>query len=379
MKIVIAPDSFKGSLSAIKVAEALARGVDKAYPTAHIVLLPVADGGEGTLDTILAAAAGQRFTKVVTGPLGGSISASFGMLPNSAVGIVEMAQAAGLNLVPSTLRDPRATSTYGVGELIEGAIQEGAQKIIVGLGGSCTNDGGIGAMQALGAVFIDGNGDVIKSPACASDLAKVDKIDISQFRFPVGTVSVVIASDVTNPLCGPDGASAVYAPQKGATAEMVEELDSALLHYANIVERDLGVSIASMPGSGAAGGLGGGLIAFLNAEIRSGIDLVLDTVRFDEEIEGADFVFTGEGRIDEQSLQGKVIAGVMRRSHAYGVPVIAFGASIEERSEDALIHLGLRAVVPIVASVMSMDEAISEASLLLELAAARTTRLIWAG
>ena len=376
MKIVVAPDSFKGSLTAVNAAGAMARGILRAGKGVEIVQLPVADGGEGTLEAILTATGGQRIDATVCGPLGENVTAAYGLLPGGQTAIIEMAQAAGLHLVPPNKRDPRFTSTYGVGELILRALNQGADKIVVAIGGSATNDGGAGAMQALGARFIDSESRDITTPIRGIDLARIAAIDLTSFRFDPRVISVTVASDVTNPLVGPNGASAVYGPQKGATPTIVEELDAALAKFAAVVRRDLGISISERAGAGAAGGLGGGLVAFLGAELKSGIDLVLDTIGFDEKASGADYGFTGEGRIDMQTLSGKVIAGVLARCNALKIPVVAFGGAVELDSEDALTNAGLIAAVPIVNRTMSLDEAIDAADTLLCSASYRVSRLI---
>ena len=294
MKIILAPDSFKGSLTALEAADAMAAGIRRVCPETEIVLLPLADGGEGTVDALVAATGGRIQSARVTGPLGEAVDARWGLLgPGGAAAVVEMATAAGLMLVPTTQRDPRKTTTYGVGELLLAAAQSGANEIIIGLGGSATNDGGAGALSALGVQFLDAHGQDLPEKLTGGDLTRLAHIDISGLQFPVGSVKVTIASDVTNPLLGPNGASAIYGPQKGASADDVLELDGALANYAAVIQRDLNIIIAERPGAGAAGGLGAGLMAVLGAQMQSGIDLVLDTARFDEKLVGADWVWTG--------------------------------------------------------------------------------------
>lgn len=376
MKIVIAPDSFKGSLTAREAARAMAAGVRLARPDAEIVLLPLADGGEGTLEALLAATAGRRETARVTGPRGESREAAWGRLgPGGGTAVVEMATAAGLTLVPADRRDPRHTTTFGVGELLRHAAASGATRIIVALGGSATNDGGAGAMQALGVRFLDAAGVSLPTPLTGAGLVRLARIDAGGLVFPHDT-EVVIASDVTSPLLGASGASHVYGPQKGADAAQAAELDAALTNYARILARDLGVDAADRPGAGAAGGLGAGLMAFLGARMHSGIDLVLDVVRFDEHLRGADWVLTGEGRLDTQTLQGKTITGVLRRCQAAGVPVLAFAGSVDDAASDALAALGLTAAFPIVPGPMSLEEAMRNGSSLLTSAVARVIGLL---
>ena len=375
MKILVSPDSFKGSLTAREAAEAIAKGFQRGLPNAHIVCLPVADGGEGTLDALLAATEGRRVAVTVRGPLNQPVNAEFGFLgtePQTA--IIEMASASGLGLVPPEQRDPRRASTYGTGELIRAAQNAGATKIIIGLGGSATNDGGAGAMQALGIRFFDLNGLEMPRGVGGAALAQLGHIDTRDFHFPPRELPVVVASDVQNPLVGPNGASAVYGPQKGADTIAIAELDAALTHYAEIVRRDLGMNIATLPGGGVAGGLGAALVAFLGATIQSGIDLVLDTTGFDAQVKDADWIITGEGRIDSQTINGKAVMGILARRA--GVPVIAFGGSVDPESGAILAQHGLAAAFPIVSGPMLLSDAIQNAAPLLEAAAERVARLI---
>lgn len=377
MKIVVAPDSFKGSLSAREAAEALAAGIRRVRPNTEIILMPLADGGEGTLEAFLAATPGQRVPVTVRGPLGIPTRAAFGLLNAGRTAVVEMALASGLGLVPFVGRDPRRASTYGVGELLLAAADAGATEIIVGLGGSATSDGGAGALQALGVAFLDAQGRTLPPGIGGGDLPNVSFLDATAVRFPVGGVRVTLASDVTNPLLGPNGASAVYGPQKGADVAMVAELDAALAHFAEVVKRDLGTDVAETLGAGAAGGLGFGLMAVLGAQARSGIDLVLDTVGLEAQARDADWVWMGEGRIDDQTAQGKTIAGVLARcAKLGGVPVLAFGGSVDEAAAEELIGRGLRAAIPIVSGPMTVDEAMRDGGRLLEAAAARVMRLL---
>jgi len=310
--------------------------------------------------------------------LGEPVDAAFGFLgPDSKTAVVEMASAAGLSLVSPGKRDPRRTSTYGVGQLMRAAAQAGAQRMIVGLGGSATNDGGAGAMQALGVHFYDSNNHVLPPGLGGGDLRAIARVDASELAFAAATVPIIIASDVTNPLTGPQGASAVYGPQKGANPDMAAELDDALSHYAQVLRRDLGQDIADRSGAGAAGGLGAALLAFMGAQMQSGIDLVLDAARFNTHAQGADWVFTGEGRIDAQTLHGKTIAGVLARCVSLGgIPAIAFGGSVDGAAADALAAQGLCAAFPIVSGLMPLEHAMRDAALLLEHAAERVTRLL---
>ena len=331
MRIIAAPDSFKGSLSAVEVAAAIEAGVLAAAPDAVVVRLPVADGGEGTLDALVNATGGRKISRRVTGPLGDPVEAALGVLGDGETAVVEMAAASGLTLVPSHLRNPLLTTTYGTGELVRAALGAGVTKIVVGVGGSATNDGGAGAMQALGVRLLDAEG--CDLPPGGASLLNLSSIDLSNVVFPRRGVEVKVACDVTNTLLGPEGASVVYGPQKGATPEMVRLLDKALERYAQVIHRLLSKDIANLRGAGAAGGLAAGLAAFLDAELVPGAGLVLETVRFDDALCGADLVITGEGRIDRQTLYGKTISTVVEHARAQNVPVIALAGSIGEGSE----------------------------------------------
>jgi len=346
--------------------------VRSVLPDCEIVCLPLADGGEGTVEALVAATGGRIVPAEVAGPLGEKVSAFFGILGDGETAALEMASASGLPLVPPDRRNPCLTTTFGTGELIRAAIASGCRKLIVGIGGSATNDGGAGAMQALGARFLDSSGNDL--PPGGAALIHLARIDLAHFRFPQD-VEVVVASDVTNPLCGPQGASAIYGPQKGATPEMVKHLDRALRHYADIIREQLGQDVSNRPGAGAAGGLGAGLMAFLKARLRSGIEIVLDTVGFDRHLEGTALVITGEGKIDAQTAYGKTIAGVLKRARQAGVPVFALTGSIEPGAE-ALEELGLEGMMCILPGPMSLPEAMQNAGPLLEAAARRLIRLL---
>jgi glycerate kinase len=339
MRVVIAPQEYKGTLTAAEAAAAMAQGVRRVFPDSEVVLLPLADGGPGTVAAIVAAAGGSIRATAVTGPLGGKVSAEWGLLDDGTA-VIEMAAAAGLLLAPERDRNPRIATTFGVGELVRAALDEGCQRIIVGLGGSATNDGGAGMAQALGVRLLDAQG--VELPPGGAALASLDRIDASGIDARVSGVDVLGATDVRNPLCGPEGASIVYGPQKGATPDMARELDAALRCYAGVIERDLGVSVTDVPGAGAAGGLGAGLITFLGATIRPGIDIVGEVVRLVERIRGADLVLTGEGRLDGQTAFGKTVAGVARIAAAEGVPVIVVPGSLGD---------GWESVLPLVAAV----------------------------
>ncbi|MDO8630841.1 MAG: glycerate kinase, partial [Phycisphaerales bacterium] len=325
MKIVVAPDSFKGTLSAGEAADAITAGIRDVLPDAEIDEIPLADGGEGTVDALVVATGGRKLTERVNGPLLEPVDAPYGLLGDGETAVIEMSAAAGLSLLPARLRNPLLTTTSGVGELMEAALRQKPSKIIVGVGGSATNDGGAGAMQALGVRFLDHAGVELKPGGAA--LADLTSIDASGLRFPAGSVEVVVACDVRNPLIGPEGASVVYGPQKGATPEMVRVLDDALSNYAKVISKYLNKEVVNLPGGGAAGGLAAGLVAFLDARIEAGAELVMDLVGFDDRIRDVDLIVTGEGRIDRQTLYGKTISAVLARARDRGVPIIALAGS----------------------------------------------------
>ncbi len=323
-RIVVAPDKFKGSLSATQAAHAIARGLARGCPGAELVVLPVADGGEGTVAAAVAAGYEQRQV-VVAGPTGEPVDASFAVLGDRAV--IEMAEASGLRRLPGERPAPLAASTFGAGELVRAALDAGARHVVLGVGGSASTDGGAGMAQALGARLLDAAGEEI--PPGGAGLAGLDRIDATGLDPRLADTELVVASDVDNPLVGARGAAAVFGPQKGATPDDVAVLDAALARYAGIVARDLGVDVAQLPGAGAAGGTGGGAIAFLGARLTSGIELVLEVVGFSSALEGADLVVTGEGSLDEQSLSGKAPVGVARAAARAGVPVVALVGRLE--------------------------------------------------
>ncbi len=327
MRIIIAPDSFKGSLTAAEVAASIERGVKRVLPQAETIPVPLADGGEGTVDALVSATGGRLVTKEVTGPLGERVKASYGLLGDGETAVIEMAAASGLPLVPLEKRNPMLTTTYGTGELILAALDEGCRRIIIGIGGSATNDGGAGMAQALGVKLLDEEG--LDIPYGAAGLARLDRIDISSLDRRLAQVEVLVACDVDNPLTGPRGAARVYGPQKGADPQMVEELDQILERFAAIILRDLGKDVKDIPGAGAAGGLGAGLMAFLNGRLAPGVELVLAAVKLEERIQkGADLVITGEGAINEQTVYGKTPIGVAKLAKRYHLPVIAIAGSI---------------------------------------------------
>ncbi len=363
MRLVIAPDSFKGSASAKEVAQAIADGLKTALPEAEFDLVPMADGGEGTVEALVAATNGKIITKRVTGPLGEPVDAFFGILGDGETAVIEMAAAAGLHLVPPEKRNPLITTTYGVGELIKAALDAGCKRIIVGIGGSATNDGGAGMAQALGAKLLDRKGNEIGFGG--GELGKLTRIDISELDSRLKETEILVACDVTNPLTGPNGASAVYGPQKGATPEMVKLLDENLSHYADIIRRDLSVDVENVPGAGAAGGLGAGLMAFCQAKLKRGVELVIQAVGLDERVRSSDLVITGEGKLDFQTGFGKVPHGVAQVAKRYDKPVIAIVGQLGEGSEKCR-DWGIDACFAIVNRPMSEQEAMAETLLLLK-------------
>ena len=375
MRIVIAPNAFKGSLSALDAAEAIAEGVRVAAADAELVLVPIADGGDGTVDALVAATQGERRTLRVRGPLDDSVDAEYGLIDAGSSAVIEMAKAAGLALVPPAKRDPRVTTTYGVGELLQRGYDEGARHFIVGIGGSATNDGGAGMAQALGYHLLDAQGHELPPGGLA--LTRLTRIHVGGVHATWKKAEVDVACDVTNPLTGPSGASAVYGPQKGATPEMVIELDAALKRFAQIIRRDLGVDVEQLPGAGAAGGLGAGLVAFTGARLRPGAEMVMEALRLDDRLAGAQLVITGEGRLDSQTARfGKGPAAVARHARQAGIPVVAIGGSIANEAELRLLFDGLEATV---LEPCSLDEAIAQARPLLVAASTRVMRLLLAG
>ena len=303
MRVIIAPDSYKGSVSALEVARAMQRGVQTVFPHAEIQLVPIADGGEGTVEAMVASTGGTVVKKSVQGPLGTSVEAYYGLLGDKVTAVIEMAAASGLPLVPKAQRDPRGTTTYGTGELIKAALDAGAKRLVIGIGGSATNDGGAGMLQALGVRFLDAAGQEL--PPGGAALAKLASIDMSGLDARLAQTDILVACDVDNPLCGPRGASAVYGPQKGATPAIVQELDAALVRYARVAQEVTGKDAAEIAGAGAAGGLGAGFLFFTEGRLCPGVDVVLETANFEEMVKQADLVLTGEGCTDYQTAYGK--------------------------------------------------------------------------
>ena len=345
MKIVIAPDSFKESLTALEVANAIETGFKRIFPNAEYVKLPMADGGEGTVQSLVDATQGRLIEAEVTAPLGNQVKSFFGLSGDGKTAIIEMAAASGLHLVPMDERNPCQTTSFGTGELIKQALDLGVQHIILGIGGSATNDGGAGMLQALGLRLLDKNGQSIGfGGAALSNLAEIQLVDLDP---RLQHVQIEVACDVNNPLCGERGASAIFGPQKGATPEMVKELDAALAHFAEIADRDCGKQIKEQSGAGAAGGMGGGLLLLPNVQLKAGVQIVLDNLKFAEQVKDADLVITGEGRMDAQSILGKTPIGVARTAKQFNRPVIAIAGCLREDYEVVYEH-GIDAVFPII-------------------------------
>lgn len=376
MNVVVAPDKFRGSLSAAEAAAAMASGVRRADPSARVVEVPMADGGEGTVEALTAATGGSFREAVVTGPLGEPVTARFGLLGDGVTAVLEMAAASGLALLPRERRDPIRTTTRGTGELLLAAIEAGASRIILGIGGSATNDGGAGFAQALGFRLLDAEGRDL--PPGGGALDRLDRIIFGGTDSRLDAVSISVASDVDNPLCGPRGASAVFGPQKGADPEAVSRLDRNLRHLADVIARDLNRSVAEIPGSGAAGGLGAGLIAFASASLEPGVDLVARAVGLDAKIRGADLVLTGEGAIDASSTGGKTAVGVARIATSVGCPVFALAGTIGTGAE-AVHDLGIQAYFSLCNRPMSLHLALANASELLARSAEQVVRVFAAG
>ena len=376
MKIVLAPQSLKGSLDAPAVAEAMAAGVASVFPQAEIVICPVADGGEGTVHALVAASGGRMEHARVSGPLGEPVLAEYGILGGTRTAVIEMAAASGLPLVPPALRDPRRTSTYGTGEVMRAALDAGCERLLIGIGGSATNDGGAGMAQALGAHVLDGDGHEL--PPGGAALARLARIDTNELDQRLRRVQVQVACDVTNPLYGPEGASAVYGPQKGASPAVVQELDGALRHYAEVIRRDLGRDVAQVPGAGAAGGLGAGLLAFTGATLVPGARMVLDALDFAAKVAGAALVLTAEGRLDAQTAYGKAPGAVAAAARQAGAHVIALAGSIESDGA-TLRQMGVDAAIPLVDGPMTLEASMARAAELVTRATARALRLVALG
>jgi len=373
MKIVIAPDSYKESLTALEVATQIEAGFREVFPAAQYRKLPMADGGEGTVAALVAATGGKLLSALVTGPLGAPVPAFFGMTGDGKTAVVEMAAASGLALVPPGLRTPLKTTSFGTGELIKAALDAGADHLIIGIGGSATNDGGAGMLQALGVKLLDWSGREIGFGG--GSLAFLERIDASGLDSRLKACRVEAACDVDNPLTGPGGASAVFGPQKGATPEMVATLDENLSRYAALIARDLGVQVDRVPGSGAAGGMGAALLAFLGAKLRPGIEIVVEASGLEAMVRDADLVITGEGRIDSQTIHGKTPIGVARLAKRYGKPVLAIAGSLS--SDVGVVHEhGIDAVFSVLSRPGTVEDALREAAVNVRAAARNIAALL---
>ncbi|WP_037326792.1 glycerate kinase [Runella zeae] len=355
MKFLLAPDKFRGSLTAEEVCSAMAEGIRLVLPAADIIMLPMADGGEGTAEILTFDANGTMLTTPVADPLGKNIQATYGISADGATAFIEMASASGLRLLEPHERNPCLTSTFGTGQLILEAIQRGATRIILGIGGSATTDAGMGMATALGWQFWDAEGQLLEPNG--KNLIKIHKI-VRPTNFP--QIQVEVACDVTAPLYGIGGAAQLYAPQKGATPEMVAQLDKGLKHLADLVKKDFGLDLAHVPGAGAAGGLGFGALFFLGATLKEGVKIVMEQTHFAEKLEGVNWIFTGEGKIDEQTLQGKLIAGIANAAQSRGIPVVALCGALLVSPED-IRRIGLSYATSIINRPMTLDEAIANA------------------
>ena len=376
MKIVIAPQAFKGSLSALNVANAVQKGVRRIFPDAQILTCPVADGGDGTLETLVESSGGKIMETNVADPTGKSIVAQWGAMGDGNTAVIEMARTSGLALLTLEERDPLNATTYGLGEIIVSALNKGFRKFIVGIGGSATNDAGAGMAQALGIRLMDREGrNLVFGGAALQNLSVIDTSSIDQ---RVLESNFQIACDVNNPLTGPEGASAVYGPQKGATEENVRQLDSALGVFAEVAKRDLGKDISNLEGAGAAGGLGAGMIAFVEGHLRAGVDIVLDTVNLAEKLESADLVITGEGSIDFQTVYNKAPIGVARMAKARGIPTIGISGMLGKNYQIVHNH-GIDAALSIANGPISLEESLQNAPSLISEAVEESLRLISVG
>ncbi|MFH0910936.1 MAG: glycerate kinase [Planctomycetota bacterium] len=376
MKIVLAPNALKGSLSAIKAAAAMEKGCRAACAEAEIRAIPVSDGGDGLVEVLLKALGGDRRNERVTGPLGGEVAAEYALLPDGRTAVLEMASASGLALVPEDKRDPAVTTTRGTGELIRTALDHGARIFLLGIGGSATNDGGAGMAAVLGARFLNRHGQAFLPVGCT--LREIEKLDLSGLDPRIRESDIRVACDVENPLLGPTGATRVYAPQKGASVEGVEALEAGLAHLADRIESDLGIRVRPLPGGGAAGGLGAGLVAFLGAKLTRGADTVLALVGLSEHLEGADLAITAEGRLDSQTAFGKAPAAVAALARRQGVPCIVLAGSVACEAA-ALREAGFVAALSICPGPVALADALANASTYLCQTTEEAVRLFLAG
>jgi glycerate 2-kinase len=378
VKIVIAPDSFKGNLTSLEVAKAIEKGVQRVLPKANCVKVPMADGGEGTVQSLVDAMGGKFVYRKVSGPDGVVIRARYGLLADKLTAVIEMAEASGLPLIAESERNPLTATSHGTGELIIDAINKGAQKIIIGIGGSATNDGGAGMAQALGVKFLDSRGREIRTLAAGGMLNRIADINMENIHVGLKKCKIIVASDVDNPLCGKRGASYVFGPQKGATPAMVKRLDSNLNHFARLIKNRLNINVRSLKGAGASGGLGAGLVAFAGAKLQSGVDIVMQATDFESHLNKADLVITGEGRVDFQTAFGKTPAGIAKVAKKHKVPVIAIGGGL---SDDAsgVFNFGIDGLDSAIARDMPLQEALAGSRKFISNAAERAMRMILVG
>ena len=376
MKILVAPQEFKGSISALSVAEAAETGVMRVFPEAEVVLCPVADGGDGTLETLVEVSGGEVRTCSVQNPIGETITAQWGAMGDGVTAVIEMARTSGLALLSLDERDPLNSSTFGLGQAILEALNQGFRKFIVGIGGSATNDAGAGMAPAVGATLLNAEGKSI--PFGGAALADLRSIDISKMDTRIENSQFMVACDVSNPLTGDEGASAVYGPQKGATPEMVAQLDNALLNFAEIVKKDIGKNVSEISGAGAAGGLGAGMLAFMGAELKAGVDIVLETVQLREKLSDVDLVITGEGGMDFQTVYNKAPIGVARIAGEFNIPTIAIAGLLGQNFTVVHDH-GIRAATSIVDGPISLEESSERASELISNSVEESLRFISVG
>ena len=377
MKIILAPDSFKGNLTSLEVAIAFEKGIKRVLPRANCIKIPMADGGEGTVQSLIDGIGGEIIRKRVTGPIGQKVFARYGLLSNGTA-VIEMAEASGLPLVTTRQKNPTKTTTFGTGELIIDAINKGAKKIIIGIGGSATNDGGVGMAQALGVRFLDSKDMEIKLHGSGGMLKKIVKIDTRETNKVLKNINIIVACDVDNPLCGRLGASYIFGPQKGATPAMVRVLDDNLKHLAKIIKQSLKKDISKLKGAGAAGGLGAGLVAFAKAKMKSGVDIVIDATNLERHMKNTNLVITGEGRVDSQTAYGKTPSGVAKSARKHGIPTLVIGGGITDDAKDIFSH-GIDALESACARDMSLEDAIKHSREHLANAAERAIRLVLVG
>jgi len=378
MKIILAPDSFKGNLTSLEVATAFEKGIKRVLPRAKCIKIPMADGGEGTVQSLVDGVGGKFICKRVVGPVGNTVSARYGLLSDGLTAVIEMAEASGLPLVSGKNKNPLKTTTYGTGELILDAAKRGAEKIIIGIGGSATNDGGVGMAQAIGIRFLNKQGKVISDYGSGGMLKKIARIDNKKVDPLLKKIKIIVACDVNNTLCGKSGASYVFAPQKGATPTMVRILDENLRHLGKVIKQSLRKDIIKLKGAGAAGGLGAGLVAFTGARMKSGIEIVIDASNICKYMENADLVVTGEGRVDTQTAFGKTPSGIAKAARKYCIPTVVIGGGITDDANDIFTY-GIDGLESACARDMSLEEAIKNSSKHLANAAERVIRLVLIG